>query len=107
MMCEHVAEPCGCGIAVPRRRSLGRDAVAPRRGERAVPDAIFRLPRLRELDLSRNELLRGAPTTSRRSKLETLGVTETALEALPARLLLPRLRRVAADEASRAPAGPR
>jgi hypothetical protein len=63
---------------------------------------------LRELDLSRNELLRALPDDlAALESLETLDVTETALEALPTRLFdLPRLRRVAADaELLVAPAG--
>ena len=73
-----------------------------------MPDAVLRLPRLRELDLSRNELLRALPDDlAALGSLETLDVTETALEALPPRLFdLPRLRRVAADaELLVAPAG--
>ena len=73
-----------------------------------MPDAVLRLPRLRELDLSRNELLRALPDDlAALESLETLDVTETALEALPMRLFaLPRLRRVAADaELLVAPAG--
>ena len=73
-----------------------------------MPDAILRLSLLRELDLSRNELLRALPDDlAALESLETLDVTETALEALPPRLFdLPRLRRVAADaELLVAPAG--
>jgi hypothetical protein len=69
---------------------------------------VLRLPRLRELDLSRNELLRALPDDlAALESLETLDVTETALAALPVRLFdLPRLRRVAADaELLVAPAG--
>ena len=102
MMCEHVGEPCGCRIAAfLERRSFPKLETLSLRGAglRAVPDAVFRLPRLRELDLSRNELLRALPDDlAALESLETLDVTETALEALPGRLFaLPRLRRVAAD----------
>ena len=64
MMCEHVGEPCGCRIAAfLERRSFPKLETLSLRGAglRAVPDAVFRLPRLRELDLSRNELLRALP----------------------------------------------
>ena len=111
MMCEHVGEPCGCRIAAfLERRSFPKLETLSLRGAglRAVPDAVLRLPRLRELDLSRNELLRALPDDlAALESLETLDVTETALEALPPRLFdLPRLRRVAADaELLVAPAG--
>ena len=111
MMCEHVGEPCGCRIAAfLERRSFPKLETLSLRGAglRAVPDAVLRLPRLRELDLSRNELLRALPDDlAALESLETLDVTETALEALPARLFaLPRLRRVAAGaELLVAPAG--
>ena len=111
MMCEHVGEPCGCRIAAfLERRSFPKLETLSLRGAglRAVPDAILCLPRLRELDLSRNELLRALPDDlAALESLETLDVTETALEALPPRLFdLPRLRRVAADaELLVAPAG--
>ena len=111
MMCEHVGEPCGCRIAAfLERRSFPKLETLSLRGAglRAVPDAVLRLPRLRELDLSRNELLRALPDDlAALESLETLDVTETALEALPTRLFdLPRLRRVAADaELLVAPAG--
>ena len=111
MMCEHVGEPCGCRIAAfLERRSFPKLETLSLRGAglRAVPDAVLRLPRLRELDLSRNELLRALPDDlAALESLETLDVTETALEALPAHLFaLPRLRRVAADaELLVAPAG--
>ena len=102
MMCEHVGEPCGCRIAAfLERRSFPKLETLSLRGAglRAVPDAVLRLPLLRELDLSRNELLRALPDDlAALESLETLDVTETALEALPPRLfVLPRLRRVAAD----------
>ena len=98
MMCEHVGEPCGCRIAAfLERRSFPKLETLSLRGAglRAVPDAVLRLPRLRELDLSRNELLRALPDDlAALESLETLDVTETALEALPARLFdLPRLGR--------------
>ena len=111
MMCEHVGEPCGCRIAAfLERRSFPKLETLSLRGAglRAVPDAVLRLPLLRELDLSRNELLRALPDDlAALESLETLDVTETALEALPPRLFdLPRLRRVAADaELLVAPAG--
>ena len=111
MMCEHVGEPCGCRIAAfLERRSFPKLETLSLRGAglRAVPDAVLRLPRLRELDLSRNELLRALPDDlAALESLETLDVTETALEALPPRLFdLPRLRRVAAGaELLVAPAG--
>ena len=111
MMCEHVGEPCGCRIAAfLERRSFPKLETLSLRGAglRAVPDAVLRLPRLRELDLSRNELLRALPDDlAALESLETLDVTETALEALPPHLFaLPRLRRVAADaELLVAPAG--
>ena len=111
MMCEHVGEPCGCRIAAfLERRSFPKLETLSLRGAglRAVPDAVLRLPLLRELDLSRNELLRALPDDlAALESLETLDVTETALEALPPRLfVLPRLRRVAADaELLVAPAG--
>ena len=111
MMCEHVGEPCGCRIAAfLERRSFPKLETLSLRGAglRAVPDAVLRLPRLRELDLSRNELLRALPDDlAALGSLEALDVTETALEALPPRLFdLPRLRRVAADaELLVAPAG--
>ena len=111
MMCEHVGEPCGCRIAAfLERRSFPKLETLSLRGAglRAVPDAVLRLPLLRELDLSRNELLRALPDDlAALESLETLDVTETALEALPARLFhLPRLRRIAADaELLVAPAG--
>ena len=111
MMCEHVGEPCGCRIAAfLERRSFPKLETLSLRGAglRAVPDAVLQLPRLRELDLSRNELLRALPDDlAALGSLETLDVTETALEALPARLFhLPRLRRIAADaELLVAPAG--
>ena len=59
MMCEHVGEPCGCRIAAfLERRSFPKLETLSLRGAglRAVPDAVLRLPLLRELDLSRNEL---------------------------------------------------
>ena len=111
MMCEHVGEPCGCRIAAfLERRSFPKLETLSLRGAglRAVPDAVLRLPLLRELDLSRNELLRALPDDlAALESLETLDVTETALEALPPRLFdLPRLRRVAAGaELLVAPAG--
>ena len=111
MMCEHVGEPCGCRIAAfLERRSFPKLETLSLRGAglRAVPDAVLRLPLLRELDLSRNELLRALPDDlAALESLETLDVTETALEALPPRLfVLPRLRRVAAGaELLVAPAG--
>ena len=111
MMCEHVGEPCSCRIAAfLERRSFPKLETLSLRGAglRAVPDAVLRLSRLRELDLSRNELLRALPDDlAALESLETLDVTETALEALPARLFaLPRLRRVAAGaELLVAPAG--
>ena len=64
MMCEHVGEPCGCRIAAfLERRSFPKLETLSLRGAglRAVPDAVLRLPLLRELDLSRNELLRALP----------------------------------------------
>ncbi len=96
MMCEHVGEPCGCRIAAfLERRSFPKLETLSLRGAglRAVPDAVLRLPLLRELDLSRNELLCALPDDlAALESLETLDVTETALETLPALLFdLPRL----------------
>ena len=71
MMCEHVGEPCGCRIAAfLERRSFPKLETLSLRGAglRAVPDAILRLSRLRELDLSRKSCCARCPTTSRRSK---------------------------------------
>ena len=83
MMCEHVGEPCSCRIAAfLERRSFPKLETLSLRGAglRAVPDAVLWLPRLRELDLSRNELLRALPNDlAALESFETLDVTETCL----------------------------
>ncbi|KAG6617723.1 uncharacterized protein IUM83_06386 [Phytophthora cinnamomi] len=84
LMCEHVGDACACRLAlalerVPRLRRLDLSA----NQLRALPDAVFALRELATLDLQRNRLTALPVDVQQLAQLETLDVSHNQLASLP------------------------
>ncbi|KAE9038201.1 hypothetical protein PR003_g7233 [Phytophthora rubi] len=88
LMCEHVGDACACRLAlalerVPRLRRLDLSS----NQLRALPDAVFALRELATLDLRQNRLTTLSPDVQQLAQLETLDVSHNQLQTLPVQQL--------------------
>ncbi|EGZ22345.1 hypothetical protein PHYSODRAFT_496570 [Phytophthora sojae] len=88
LMCEHVGDACACRLAlalerVPRLRRLDLSA----NQLRALPDAVFSLQNLATLDLQQNRLTTLPPEVQQLAQLEALDVSHNQLKTLPVQQL--------------------
>lgn len=97
LMCEHVGDACACRLAlvlerVPQLRAMDLSG----NQLRALPDSAFELSALATLDVSRNRLAELSPRVAQLQQLEVLDVRGNGLAHLPesALLALPKLREV-------------